>query len=513
MSIVVAQHVLPLWDTMSDEHGYVTMPRLMLSTAEQLLSHMRTGLTSEQLGELARTITVEVVSGTENEPSETYTHTVIELASLAAEMDSLTGESEDSLYYPAWCAFLSAMNALREALGWKWWNGDAAKWASIAYAGGTWLEFEEQDPAWFVPHGKWDYLSPDVRARRREFWEWWHEKVIPTAWETLQESAGTLSQKLTDVQSSELRELLSAYEYLFLEPTTAPDILREFTDKNAPKEALLQSVDENTFVALLDFIRSDHIAYRDIQAKLNDCVRALEWAKHTKRQNLIAELAGVLSSYFAYACPDDLNLARDDSDQIIEAMHQFWEQGRVFAREGLAAAREMGDEDKELAFLIDLSRLSGYVDDYEMALDCMKNELRLVSHDRKWGIASAVFYLGHQANDQKEYTVARSCYQMSLTIWEKLGNKHAMADVLDFLTANEITRIERGTETGEQFSNDLLPIIDSLWELSDKLRHEAELEQEQPTTEGVLATIHDRLVDDATCKELRTTLAKLNSLG
>ncbi len=67
------------------------------------------------------------------------------------------------------------------------WRGDAAKWAAIAYAGGTWLEFEEQNPSDFVPQGTWDYSSPDVKAKRREFWEWWCREVISVAWQTIQE--------------------------------------------------------------------------------------------------------------------------------------------------------------------------------------------------------------------------------------------------------------------------------------------------------------------------------------
>lgn len=125
-------------------------------------------------------------------------------------MDDLTGEMPTSLYYHAWCAFLAAKSALEEVLGWDVfrgvmidsstsdsdleWRGDTAKWAAIAYAGGTWTEFEEQDLDDFVPQGTWDYSSSDVQAKRCEFWEWWCREVIPAAWKTLQEFAGDPSE-------------------------------------------------------------------------------------------------------------------------------------------------------------------------------------------------------------------------------------------------------------------------------------------------------------------------------
>jgi hypothetical protein len=208
LSVEVAQRVLHLYEIIPNGGGYPTMPRLMISTAEQLLSLMRSGLTERQLDEMAQEITVEVVFGTEAEPDEIYTETAVELALLAEEMDSITGELPTSLYYHGWCAFLAALSALSDALGWDTLKyaaidyytsnsdlkreGDAAKWAAIAYAGGAWSEFEEQDPFDFAPQGTWDYLAPDAKVKRREFWEWWCRRVVPAVWATLQESSGGL---------------------------------------------------------------------------------------------------------------------------------------------------------------------------------------------------------------------------------------------------------------------------------------------------------------------------------
>ncbi|MCB8925479.1 MAG: hypothetical protein H6652_07595 [Ardenticatenaceae bacterium] len=198
LSVMAAHRVLHLYDVLPEEHGYPTMPRLMISTAEQLLSHLSEGLTEQQLNELATGIMIEVGYGPEAQPIEVHTHTAMGLARLAQEMNDLTGEMPTSLYYHAWCAFLAAKSALDEALGWDVfrnavidastsnsdlkWIGDTAKWAAIAYAGGEWTEFEEQDPSDFSPQGNWNYSSTIVRSKRKEFWEWWCSEVIPTAW-------------------------------------------------------------------------------------------------------------------------------------------------------------------------------------------------------------------------------------------------------------------------------------------------------------------------------------------
>ncbi len=208
LSVIVAQRVLHLYDVMPEEAGYPTMPKLMISIAEQILHHLLEGLAETQLNKLVQEITVEVIYGTEVKPIELHTLTAIELAQMAQEMDDLTGEMPTSLYYHSWCAFLAAKSALEEALGWNVFKkaiidsstsnsdlksiGDTAKWAAIATSGGVWSEFEDQDPSDFVPQGNWDYSSSDVKAKHQEFWEWWCGEVIPTTWETLQESASSL---------------------------------------------------------------------------------------------------------------------------------------------------------------------------------------------------------------------------------------------------------------------------------------------------------------------------------
>lgn len=208
LSIMAAERVCHLYDVMPEEHGYPTLPRLMISIANQLLTHFCEGVNAMQANEISQEITVEVIFGPKAVPMETHTYTAIELAQLAQEMNVLSGEMPTSLYYQAWCAFLAAKSALDEALGWVefrkaiidstttnsdlQWNSDTAKWAAIASVGGVWSEFEVQDPSDFVPQGNWDYSSPDTKAKRKEFWEWWCSEAVPAAWRTAQECAGGL---------------------------------------------------------------------------------------------------------------------------------------------------------------------------------------------------------------------------------------------------------------------------------------------------------------------------------
>jgi hypothetical protein len=189
-ALMVAQRVVAVYDGLPAEAGYPTMPRLMLTVAEQLLMQLQAGSTLETIDQVAREMVVELLLGTEDDPGEVYQHTPHDLAELAAEMDSLTGESPASVYYHAWCAFLAAMGVLREVLGLAWWNGDSAHWAACAYAGGIWTAAEQHDSGYFTPQGTWDYGTPEARLKRTEFWEWWCTAVIPHAWQTLHQQAG-----------------------------------------------------------------------------------------------------------------------------------------------------------------------------------------------------------------------------------------------------------------------------------------------------------------------------------
>jgi hypothetical protein len=194
LGLKASQRVLPLWGKWgATEGGYETLPKLMLGTAKHLFAAMKERATPSDLDTLARQITVEVNSGTEASPGEISLHTIHDLLGLACELDSLSGESPNSLYWLDWCVFLAAMNTLVEALGRDkpidaltvevdMWGGDPAKWAAMAYGGGIWSAFEPPSFADFSPQGTWDYSAPAVSAKRREFWMWWLLEIVPEAY-------------------------------------------------------------------------------------------------------------------------------------------------------------------------------------------------------------------------------------------------------------------------------------------------------------------------------------------
>jgi hypothetical protein len=196
LAIRVAQKVLPLIE--QPNWGYSTMPDVMCASAEQVLAHLRRGMTAQQINRLAQKTTIEALLGQTvvdslvmRKDQPIYRYPVENLLRLAEEMDSLTGTPASSLYYLAYCVHLAAMNALEEALAWNWWTqADGAEWAVIAYAGGVWTAFEdpERRDDELGPNGTWDYSAPDVQVKRCAFWEWWFNEAIPSAWETLRNS-------------------------------------------------------------------------------------------------------------------------------------------------------------------------------------------------------------------------------------------------------------------------------------------------------------------------------------
>jgi hypothetical protein len=183
----VARRVLPVWDGMPSEAGYLTMPGLMLATADQLLAALKSGLTGDEIKTLAQSITVTVSAEPPAGREEPIVYTAYHLSALAVEMAGFTWEGPSSLYYHEWCVFLASMTALHEALGLGWWKwaqtNDAVGYAALSYAPGTWTAFEDQNPAYFVPQGNWDYTGPETLAKRHEFWEWWCREVVPWSWE------------------------------------------------------------------------------------------------------------------------------------------------------------------------------------------------------------------------------------------------------------------------------------------------------------------------------------------
>ncbi len=303
-----------------------------------------------------------------------------------------------------------------------------------------------------------------------------------------------LSTEMRSRSPEELREVLSTvYQHLFL----------EFDDENSSTELSPKqdekAMDEETVMGLLGYIESHYADAEAIQSKWGQYARAVEWAKLLKRWDLIIKLLDTLSYHLTHSHIPDQGV--ETSLSRSETMKSFWQQGRALVMEGLLAARQAGDQVSEAKFLGELARLESYLGGFETAVDCLKRkELLVKSALEKWNVSRELLLLGNRANARENFLAARMCYQASLCMLQARNNKRGMADVLDFLAANETARLEKGTETEEQFSDDLPTVVNSLWKLGDTLRRAADPNQAEEVEE--VSSIYELL---------QQTLEKLNS--
>jgi hypothetical protein len=172
LDLLTALHVLPQWQTILSDP--INMWRDYYAAPTQMLD-----------------LTESILSGT-TDPSQ-----VLDRADHWGEVSGLTGELPESRFYHAWCVYKTALCALDSACGVDQFQharlneattaiedvtSDAANWASIAFAGGTWVA-DPDGPIDDFRHesGDWNYDLPEVRARRLDFWTWWLLEAIPRA--------------------------------------------------------------------------------------------------------------------------------------------------------------------------------------------------------------------------------------------------------------------------------------------------------------------------------------------
>jgi hypothetical protein len=113
------------------------------------------------------------------------------------EVADFSGELPNSQFYPAWCVYDATLTALWHLLGGDFFErasithaqleitdrySDTANWAAIAYAGGLWQPDPTQDQEYGRVVGVWDYDRDETRQRRLQFWEWWLQEALPTAY-------------------------------------------------------------------------------------------------------------------------------------------------------------------------------------------------------------------------------------------------------------------------------------------------------------------------------------------
>jgi len=172
VGILTVRRVLPYWRPIgyAEEDEYSRIPKRMLEIAEGVLNG-----------------TIEK-------------RNLEKKIQLWIEMSSTTGELPESPYYNNWCIFDAGLSVARLVVEPDFWqrvkidynttdndlhhqDGDAARWASITYAGGVWSPVVKDNRQDDESYGIWVRNTPDVLARRREFWEWWLLKVMSEAWQ------------------------------------------------------------------------------------------------------------------------------------------------------------------------------------------------------------------------------------------------------------------------------------------------------------------------------------------
>lgn len=171
LDLYTSQYILPLWEPILHDpknywKDYYHVPAQMVSFLE---------------GILYGTIDKESVS---------------DLVYHWAEVQGLTGEMPESQFYNPWCVFKAGLKGLLYVFGHDEFSetssfseettqidntyGDAANFATIAYAGGEWQPdvplYEE-----IRVFGSWNRDLDIVRDRRLQFWKWWLLEAIPKA--------------------------------------------------------------------------------------------------------------------------------------------------------------------------------------------------------------------------------------------------------------------------------------------------------------------------------------------
>ncbi len=212
-------------------------------------------------------------------------------------------------------------------------------------------------------------------------------------------------------------------------------------------------MNETLIFELIDYVLTTTDAAA-IQARIEEYLHAINWAEQEQKWDLVTKLTDTLSSHFIYSRAVDLKIEAQDPERVTTTMKKFWEQGRNCTRRGLFAARQTQQD--EVPFLAHLSRLSGYLGEFAVALDYLKQELILVHPDIKWRTFEAIRLLGTDAMTQEDFLVASECWQICLDWFEETDNKQGMAVVLAFMAVNE--EKQNNLELYEQFfarSNEL----------------------------------------------------------
>lgn len=170
------------------------------------------------------------------------------------------------------------------------------------------------------------------------------------------------------------------------------------------------------------------------EEKLEEYYKAISWTELHQRPDATIKLAKMLSHRFAYRppkLPSPIN-----REQELRFATDYWKQGKAIALRGLRAAEQVGDEDAKIAFYNILSRLGILLQDNELILKVAKQWIAINLDDDRTALAYKLKTIAQQIADVSTTTIL---FQMSLELFEQMGDEVAIADMLLLLGQLKLT--------------------------------------------------------------------------
>ncbi len=222
-------------------------------------------------------------------------------------------------------------------------------------------------------------------------------------------------------------------------------------------------MDEKSSLELIEELQMLRVPSDDAIERLDEIQQVVIWAEQQKRWDILITITQIIADHIVDTRPIMTMYGMQNADKTIETAGELWNTGVDFALKGRMAAKESDNQRQEIQFLDTLSRLSRNLGDFAAAKDYTESRLLLTTTpEAKEHIASDFFYLGHEAREQENFSVARICYQNSFDIFQDLKSEYAMANILAFMAVNEEmdsnydlakTYMERSVELKKQFEN------------------------------------------------------------
>jgi tetratricopeptide (TPR) repeat protein len=173
-----------------------------------------------------------------------------------------------------------------------------------------------------------------------------------------------------------------------------------------------------------------------------------------------------------------------------------YDRATTLYEEGLATARQLGDQIGVASLLADLGIMARYQGDYERASALQEQAL---SHWRKLsdkeGMISSLYELGRIAIERGEYAAAARLLDQSLALARELGDRSALGPVLESL--GDLAFYQESYERAEALYEECLAtsrelgdsrmIAHALAALGEAIHHQGDLERAEPLYREALA--------------------------